>query len=75
MFEKLTAMTINTFVELEMLFTPRFMAYKEDRKTSMHLGRIQQGKGESLRSYVRRFNLEFGQIPELHDGIAFDNFL
>ncbi|XP_056685858.1 uncharacterized protein [Spinacia oleracea] len=40
----------------------------------MHLGRIQQGKDESLRSYVRRFNLESGQIPDLPDGVAFDNF-
>ncbi|XP_021848749.2 uncharacterized protein [Spinacia oleracea] len=40
----------------------------------MHLGRIQQGKDESLRSYVRCFNLESGQIPNLPDGVAFDNF-
>ncbi|XP_021866425.2 uncharacterized protein [Spinacia oleracea] len=51
------------------------MAYKEERKTSMHLGRIQQGKDESLRSYVKRFNLEAGQIPDLPDGVSFDNFI
>ncbi|XP_021840268.2 uncharacterized protein [Spinacia oleracea] len=51
------------------------MAHKEERKTSMHLGRIQQGKDESLRSYVKRFNLEAGQIPDLPDGVAFDNFI
>ncbi|XP_056695533.1 uncharacterized protein [Spinacia oleracea] len=73
-FEKLPAGTINTYAELEMLFSARFMAYKEEKKTSMHLGRTQQGKDESLRSYVRRFNLESGQIPDLPDGVAFDNF-
>ncbi|XP_021861410.1 uncharacterized protein [Spinacia oleracea] len=73
-FEKLPAGTINTYAELEMLFSARFMAYKEEKKTSMHLGRIQQGKDKSLRSYVRRFNLESGQIPDLPDGVAFDNF-
>ncbi|XP_021854869.2 uncharacterized protein [Spinacia oleracea] len=52
-----------------------FMAHKEERKTSMHLGRIQQGKDESLRSYVKRFNLEAGQIPDLPDGVSFDNFI
>ncbi|XP_056690375.1 uncharacterized protein [Spinacia oleracea] len=57
-----------------MLFSARFMAYKEEKKTSMHLGRIQQGKDESLRSYVRLFNLETGQIPDLPDGVVFDNF-
>ncbi|XP_021838879.1 uncharacterized protein [Spinacia oleracea] len=51
------------------------MAYKEEKKTSMHLGRIQQGKDESLRSNVRRFSLVSGQIPDLPDGVAFDNFL
>ncbi|XP_056695300.1 uncharacterized protein [Spinacia oleracea] len=51
------------------------MANKEERKTSMHLGRIQQGKDESLRSYVKRFNLEAGQIPDLPDGVSFDNFI
>ncbi|XP_056698456.1 uncharacterized protein [Spinacia oleracea] len=52
-----------------------FMAHKEERKTSMHLGRIQQGNDESLRSYVKRFNLEAGQIPDLPDGVSFDNFI
>ncbi|XP_021858046.2 uncharacterized protein [Spinacia oleracea] len=52
-----------------------FMAHKEERKTSMHLGRIQQGKDESLRSYVKRFNLETGQIPDLPDVVFFDNFI
>ncbi|XP_056695468.1 uncharacterized protein [Spinacia oleracea] len=52
-----------------------FMAHKDERKTSMHLGRIQQGKDESLRSYVKRFNLEARQIPDLPDGVSFDNFI
>ncbi|XP_056687969.1 uncharacterized protein [Spinacia oleracea] len=43
-FEKLPTGTINTYAELEMLFSARFMAYKEEKKTSMHLGRIQQEK-------------------------------
>ncbi|XP_021856682.2 uncharacterized protein [Spinacia oleracea] len=51
------------------------MAHKEERKTIMHLGRIQQGKDESLRSYVKRFNLEAGQIPDLPDDVSFDNFI
>nr|XP_021851823.1 uncharacterized protein LOC110791388 [Spinacia oleracea] len=66
--------SIASFNKLQALFSTRFMAYKEERKTSMHLGRIQQGKDDSLRSYVKRFNLEAGQIPDLHDGISFDNF-
>ncbi|XP_021867538.2 uncharacterized protein [Spinacia oleracea] len=73
--ERLPAGTISSFFELEMLFSTRFMAYKEEKKTSMHLSRIQQWKYESLRSYVKQFNLESGQIPDLPDGVAFDNFI
>ncbi|XP_021850762.2 uncharacterized protein [Spinacia oleracea] len=74
-YERLPAGSIASFNELHALFSTRFMAYKEERKTSMHLGRIQQGKDESLRSYVKRFNLEAGQIPDLPDGISFENFV
>ncbi|XP_056685810.1 uncharacterized protein [Spinacia oleracea] len=74
-FERLPAGSIASFNELETLFSTRFMAYKQERKTSVHLGRIQQGKDESLRRYVKRFNLEDGKIPDLLDGVSFDNFI
>ncbi|XP_056695525.1 uncharacterized protein [Spinacia oleracea] len=48
---------------------------QKEKKTSMHLGRIQQGKEDSLRRYVKQFNMEAGQIPDLSDGIALDNFV
>ncbi|XP_021839327.2 uncharacterized protein [Spinacia oleracea] len=51
------------------------MAHKEERKTSIHLGRIQQGKDESLRSYVKRFNIVAGKIPDLPHGVSFHNFI
>ncbi|XP_056688356.1 uncharacterized protein [Spinacia oleracea] len=41
----------------------------------MHLSRIQQGKDESLRSYVKCFNLEADQIPDLQNGASFDNLI
>ncbi|XP_021855733.2 uncharacterized protein [Spinacia oleracea] len=74
-FERLPPGSIASFNELQTLFSTRFMEHKEERKTSMHLGRIHQGKDESLRSYVKRFNLEAGQIPDLPDGVSFDNFV
>ncbi|XP_056691876.1 uncharacterized protein [Spinacia oleracea] len=73
-FEQLPPGSIASFNELQTLFSTRFMAHKE-RKSSMHLGRIQQGKDDSVRSYVKRFNLEAGQIPDLPDGVSFDNFI
>ncbi|XP_021862559.1 uncharacterized protein [Spinacia oleracea] len=74
-FERLPAGSIASFNELEILFSTRFMEYKEERKTSMHLGRIQLGKDESLRSYVKPFNLEARQIPDFPDGVSFDYFI
>lgn len=58
-----------------MLFSHHFMANKQERKTSMHLGKVIQGPSDSLRSYVKRFNLEMLQIPDLSEGVAFDNFV
>ncbi|XP_056685908.1 uncharacterized protein [Spinacia oleracea] len=74
-FERLPPGSIASFNELQTLISTRFMAYKEERKTSMPLGRIQQGKDEYLRSYVKCFNLEAGQIPDLPNGVSFDNFI
>ena len=51
------------------------MAFKQEKKTSMHLGKIIQNKDESLRNYVRRFNTESLQISDLTDCVAFDNFI
>ncbi|XP_021837915.1 uncharacterized protein [Spinacia oleracea] len=51
------------------------MAHKEEKRTSMHLRHLQQGPDETLRSYVKKFNMEAGKIPDLPDGIALDNFV
>lgn len=57
-FNSLPAHCINNFTELSTLFAHHFMANKQEKETSMHLGKVQQGDKESLRSYVKRFNLE-----------------
>ncbi|KAL2902414.1 Activity-regulated cytoskeleton associated protein 2 [Bienertia sinuspersici] len=73
-FNGLPGHSINNFSELSMLFSHHFMANKKEKKTSMHLGNIVQAEGETLRSYVQRFNLEALQIPDLSDQTTFDNF-
>ena len=74
-FSSLPDHCINNFTELSMVFSHHFMANKQEKKTSMHLGKIIQGQNETLRSYVKRFNLEMLQIPGLPEGVAFDNFV
>jgi len=57
------------------LFSAHFIASKNERKTSIHLARIRQQRGEDLKGYVRRFNNEAVLILDLQDGVAYAAFL
>jgi len=48
-----------------------FIASKKEKKTSIHLAKIQQQRGEDLKEYVRRFNHEVVLISDLQDGVAY----
>ena len=61
---------MSSFFQLAELFSAHFIAGKKERKTSIHLARIQQQRGEDLKGYVRRFNHETVLIPDLQDGVA-----
>ena len=52
-----------------------FIASKRERKTSIHLAKIRQLKGEDLKEYVQKFNDEVMLIPNLLDGIPYITFL
>jgi len=52
-----------------------FIARKRERKTSIHMAKIWQGKGEDLKEYVRRFNRKAVLIPNLQDGVAYITFI
>jgi len=56
-------------------FSTCLIASKRDRKTSIHIAKIQQAKGEDLKEYVMRFIREAILIPELQDGVAYAAFL
>ncbi|XP_010674596.1 uncharacterized protein LOC104890717 [Beta vulgaris subsp. vulgaris] len=73
-FSQLPTSSIHNFNELVVLFTHHFMAHRQEKKSSLHLERIQQCPNESLRSYVKRFNNETLQISDLPDRVIFDNF-
>ena len=57
------------------LFSAHFIANKKEKKTSIHLARIRQQRGEDLKGYIRRFNHEAILIPDLQDGVAYAAFL
>ncbi|XP_010685121.2 uncharacterized protein LOC104899604 [Beta vulgaris subsp. vulgaris] len=74
-FNNLPRNSVNNFTELSILFTSHFVANRQERKTSMHLGKVIQGPKEALRSFVKRFNLKALQIQDLNAGVAFDAFI
>lgn len=57
-FNSLPDHSIKNLMELSIIFSHHFMANKQEKKTSMHLGKIVFANKETLRSYVQRFNLE-----------------
>jgi len=68
-------MSITSFHQLAKLFSAHFVASKREQKTSIHLARIQQARGDDLKDYVMTFNHEAVLIPDLQDGIAYTAFL
>jgi len=67
--------SVSSFFQLAELFNTHFLASKKERKTSIHLARIRQQRGEDLKGYVRRFNHEAVLLPDLQDGVAYAAFL
>ena len=59
--------SITSFLQLAELFSTRFVAGNRDKKTSIHIVKIRQAKGEDLKEYVMRFNREVVLIPDLQD--------
>jgi len=67
--------SITSFLQLAELFSTRFVAGNRDKKTSIHIVKIRQAKGEDLKEYVMRFNREAILISDLQDGVAYAAFL
>ncbi|XP_059461825.1 uncharacterized protein LOC132190804 [Corylus avellana] len=57
-FARLLAKSINSFKELGCLFLSQFLATKKRRKHSACLLSLRQGKEESLKDFMHRFNKE-----------------
>ncbi|XP_071909636.1 uncharacterized protein [Coffea arabica] len=70
--------SISSLDELIDRFIHRFVSSRPITKTSAYLLNLQQGQGESLRSYAQRFNDENVQIPDQNEQVtlaAFTNVL
>jgi len=74
-FNDLLSGSITSFLQLAELFSMHFVVNKRERKTSIHMAKIRQAKGEDLKEYIMRFNGEVVLILDLQDGVAYAAFL
>nr|XP_027102795.1 uncharacterized protein LOC113724047 [Coffea arabica] len=66
--------SISSLDELIDRFIHRFVSSRPITKTSAYLLNLQQGQGESLRSYAQRFNEENVQIPDQNEQVTLAAF-
>ncbi|XP_027156819.1 uncharacterized protein LOC113757958 [Coffea eugenioides] len=66
--------SISSLDELIDRFIHRFVSSRPITKTSAYLLNLQQGQGESLRSYAQRFNKENVQIPDQNEQVTIAAF-
>ncbi|KAL2945225.1 Urocanate hydratase [Bienertia sinuspersici] len=70
-FTQLPSRVVTNFSVLEALFIQHFVAARKFRITSIHLMACKQGEHESLGEYIKRFNAESLEIPNLEGSVAF----
>ncbi|XP_071920747.1 uncharacterized protein [Coffea arabica] len=66
--------SISSLDELIDRFIHRFVSSRPITKTSTYLLNLQQGQGESLRSYTQRFNEKNVQIPDQNEQVTIAAF-
>ncbi|XP_027102703.1 uncharacterized protein [Coffea arabica] len=66
--------SISTLGELVEKFLHRFVSSRPTTKTSAYLLTVQQNRGESLRSYIRKFHEESVQIPDPNEQVTLAAF-
>uniref|UniRef100_A0A2N9J4D3 Uncharacterized protein n=1 Tax=Fagus sylvatica TaxID=28930 RepID=A0A2N9J4D3_FAGSY len=73
-FNQLETGSIDTFAQLSPAFIDNFIGGRRLARPANYLLNIRQREGESLRSYVQRFNKEAVQIDELNEYVALTAF-
>uniref|UniRef100_A0A2N9HYA4 Reverse transcriptase/retrotransposon-derived protein RNase H-like domain-containing protein n=1 Tax=Fagus sylvatica TaxID=28930 RepID=A0A2N9HYA4_FAGSY len=73
-FNQLETGSIDTFTQLSRAFIDNFIRGRRSARPANYLLNIRQREGESLRSYVQRFNKEAVQIDEPNEYVALTAF-
>ncbi|XP_065618701.1 uncharacterized protein LOC136062912 [Quercus suber] len=83
-FSKIPLNSVSSFEELSKLFVNNFIGGSRHKRSSSSLLTIEQGKNESLCSFITRFNREALTVDEVddklllaafHNGVNFDLFI
>ena len=73
-FSKLVQSSINDSNQLSNLFVCHFIGGQHQKRPIHHSLTIKQGEGESLRSYVKRFNREVLEVDKAEDQVQLTTF-
>uniref|UniRef100_A0A2N9EML1 Retrotransposon gag domain-containing protein n=1 Tax=Fagus sylvatica TaxID=28930 RepID=A0A2N9EML1_FAGSY len=73
-FNQLETRSIDTFAQLSRAFIDNFIGGRRSARPANYLLNIRQREGESLRSYVQRFNKEAVQIDKPNEYVALTAF-
>ncbi|XP_050241185.1 uncharacterized protein LOC126690098 [Quercus robur] len=73
-FSKIPSNTVSSFEELSKLFINNFIGGQRHKRSSSSLLTIEQGKNESLRSFITRFNREALTVDETDDKLLLASF-
>ena len=73
-FGKIPPNSVSSFEELSKLFVNNFIGGQRHKRSSSSLLTIEQGKNESLRSFITRFNKEALSVDEVDDKLLLAAF-
>ena len=74
-FEGLDPKSVDSFKTLGWLFLTQFLAMQKRRKNSAYMLCLQQGKDESLKDYMLRFNWEELTMEKVNDEMVLSAFM
>ena len=74
-FKKLTPGTVGTFTQLSHSFFNHFIGGQWYGRPITHLLNVRQKEGETLRSYLTRFNKETLLVNEVDDKVVLTAFI
>ncbi|KAL5842184.1 hypothetical protein ACOSQ3_012787 [Xanthoceras sorbifolium] len=73
-FRQLPPHSIDNFEQFSRAFSQQFMGSVQRKKSLSHMSSVKQGRGESIRAYLSRFNREVIQVEDFNDSAVINIF-